>query len=89
MRTFACQEHAFCILELPNKAPVLSHDSGCAAIVRTRKPDDIAPANVVVDVGGVYDVDTGRFDHHQKSFTGVMSELDFSIRLSSAGLVYR
>jgi uncharacterized UPF0160 family protein len=33
---------------------------------RTRKPDVIAAADIVWDVGGIYDADTKRFDHHQK-----------------------
>lgn len=34
-------------------------------IVRTRDETVIATADIVVDVGGVYDVTTLRFDHHQ------------------------
>lgn len=33
--------------------------------VRTRDPQEIADAAFVVDVGGVYDPDKNRFDHHQ------------------------
>jgi len=40
----------------------------------------------------VYDKDTGRFDHHQKSFDLTLNslepKLDFHTRLSSAGLIY-
>jgi len=46
----------------------------------------------VVDVGGVYDPEAKRFDHHQKDFNhtlnSLMPKLDFHTRLSSAGLVY-
>jgi len=49
------------------------------SIVRTRDADVIASADIAVDVGGVYDVNKGRFDHHQHSYTGPMS---------SAGMVY-
>ena len=60
------------------------------AIVRTRNADDIEKADVAVDVGGVYDFATKRFDHHQRSFSGTMkAELGYDIKLSSAGLVYR
>lgn len=36
-----------------------------AALVRTRDPNKLADCDVVVDVGGVYDADKFRFDHHQ------------------------
>lgn len=38
-----------------------------AEVVRTRDPERLAQADVVLDVGGIYDVRTLRFDHHQKS----------------------
>ena len=41
-----------------------------ATVVRTRDPEQMAPADVVIDVGGVFDPDTRRFDHHQASYTG-------------------
>ncbi|MEC8423725.1 MAG: MYG1 family protein, partial [Myxococcota bacterium] len=44
-----------------------------ATVVRTRDLDRIADADVVVDVGGIYDPDAGRFDHHQASYTGAFS----------------
>lgn len=34
-------------------------------VIRTRDEAIIAGADIVVDVGGVYDADTKRFDHHQ------------------------
>jgi len=43
---------------------------------------------VVVDVGGVYDPEKFRFDHHQIGFTGTLDE-KHTIKLSSAGLVYK
>ncbi|MFL6693922.1 MAG: MYG1 family protein [Ramlibacter sp.] len=39
-------------------------------IIRTRNPDEIARADYVVDVGGVWDPAGGRFDHHQRGFEG-------------------
>ncbi len=36
-----------------------------ATIVRTRDPAVLATCNIVVDVGGVYDPATHRYDHHQ------------------------
>lgn len=44
-----------------------------ATVTRTRDPARIARADVVVDVGGVYDPATRRFDHHQATYTGPRS----------------
>ncbi|WP_028485436.1 MYG1 family protein [Hydrogenovibrio halophilus] len=38
-------------------------------VVRTRDPDVIGQADLVLDVGAEYDPERGRFDHHQNSFT--------------------
>jgi len=62
-------------------------------IVRSRDPKVLEECDVVVDVGGVYDPATHRYDHHQRTFTGTMATLtdnkmDFVTKLSSAGLVY-
>ncbi|KAH0571140.1 MYG1 protein [Spironucleus salmonicida] len=54
-------------------------------IVRTRDQSVIDQADVVFDVGGVYNKSTLRFDHHQLSFTDCIGE----IPLSSAGLIFR
>ncbi|TNE85645.1 MAG: hypothetical protein EP330_24655 [Deltaproteobacteria bacterium] len=51
-----------------------------AEVVRSRSPEDWARADIVIDVGGVYAPDQGRFDHHQASYQGP---------LSSAGMVVR
>ena len=55
-------------------------------LVRTRDPEKLAPCHTVVDVGGVYDDATKRYDHHQREFTTVFPH--HSTKLSSAGLVY-
>ena len=39
-------------------------------LVRTREAAELAPADVVFDVGGTFDEATCRFDHHQSSYTG-------------------
>ena len=48
--------------------------------------------DIVVDVGGIFDAKTHRYDHHQKTFTDTVSTLisgkPFVTKLSSAGLVY-
>ncbi|WP_029068967.1 MYG1 family protein [Jonesia quinghaiensis] len=38
-----------------------------ATIVRTRDPQRLAEADIVLDVGGEYNTETRRYDHHQKS----------------------
>jgi len=54
-----------------------------ANIIRTRNPDTIAEAGIVVDVGAVYDAKLMRFDHHQGDF----QRLGSLNHLSSAGMV--
>ena len=49
-----------------------------AQLIRTRDQSEIDAADIVVDVGGDYDVARCRFDHHQTSYQGP---------LSSAGMV--
>lgn len=49
-----------------------------ATVIRTRDLERIAQADVVVDVGGIYDPAARRFDHHQASYSG---------SFSSAGMV--
>jgi uncharacterized UPF0160 family protein len=44
-----------------------------ATVVRTRDLGRIAGADVVIDVGGVYDPPTRRFDHHQTAYQGPWS----------------
>ncbi|XP_014465533.2 MYG1 exonuclease [Alligator mississippiensis] len=63
-----------------------------AEIVRTREPQLLAQCDVVVDVGGEYDPQRHRYDHHQRSFSQSMHDLrpdkPWTTKLSSAGLVY-
>ena len=49
-----------------------------AELIRSRDDSRIEKADLVMDVGGVYDPETLRFDHHQHSYQG---------ELSSAGMV--
>lgn len=44
-----------------------------ATLVRTRDPERIDAADLVVDVGGRYEPAQGRFDHHQAAYTGPFS----------------
>jgi uncharacterized UPF0160 family protein len=57
-----------------------------AEIVRTRDPATIEAADFAVDVGGIWDPATGRFDHHQKGFDGARMS---GVPYASAGLVWR
>lgn len=63
-----------------------------ADIIRTRNPEKLAECDIVVDVGGEYNPEFLRFDHHQRTFDRTLSHLDSTkkstIKLSSAGLVY-
>ncbi len=55
-------------------------------IIRSRDEKDIASADIVFDVGGVYDSKTLRFDHHQKGGAG---ERENGIPYASFGLVWK
>lgn len=57
-----------------------------AALVRTRDPAVLSGCHTVVDVGGEYDPDRLRFDHHQRTFATTFPGRQ--TKLSSAGLVY-
>lgn len=61
-----------------------------ATVVRTRDPAQIAAADLVVDVGGVYDPSTRRFDHHQSTYTGPLSAAGMVLEwLADQGTVTR
>lgn len=57
-----------------------------ADIIRTRDPAAIEAADFAVDVGGIWEPATGRFDHHQKGFSGARQS---GVPYASAGLVWR
>lgn len=57
-----------------------------AKLIRTRDPTVLATCDTVVDVGGEYDADRNRYDHHQRGFTTTFPGKE--TKLSSAGLVY-
>jgi uncharacterized UPF0160 family protein len=63
-------------------------------LVRTRNKEQIANADFAVDVGGIWDADTGRFDHHQRGFDGarpaspVDTHYAAGVGYASAGLVW-
>jgi uncharacterized UPF0160 family protein len=53
-------------------------------IVRSRDPAALDDCDVVIDVGGVYEPERSRFDHHQRDFAEVFGH-GFNTKLSSAG----
>jgi len=55
-------------------------------LIRTRDLELIAKADIVIDVGGEYDPDAGRFDHHQRGGAG---ERENGIPYSSFGLIWQ
>lgn len=57
-----------------------------ADVVRTREQARIDAADFAIDVGGVWDPATGRFDHHQKEFDATRVS---GVPYASAGLVWR
>jgi uncharacterized UPF0160 family protein len=57
-----------------------------AEVVRTRDAARIEQADFAVDVGGIWDAATGRFDHHQKGFAGARPT---GVPYASAGLVWK
>eukprot|EP00057_Strongylocentrotus_purpuratus_P025906 XP_011680380.1 PREDICTED: UPF0160 protein MYG1, mitochondrial [Strongylocentrotus purpuratus] len=84
--TFHCDETLACYMlqRLPQYKD--------AEIVRTRDPAVLETCDIVVDVGGVFDPKRHRYDHHQRTFKDTMNslsaEMPWTIKLSSAGLVY-
>lgn len=54
-------------------------------IIRTRDEELIREADIVVDVGGEYDPDAGRFDHHQKD----APQRENGVPYAAIGLVWK
>lgn len=55
-------------------------------IIRTRDSSLIDAADFAIDVGGIWDPATGRFDHHQKGFDAARQT---GVPYASAGLVWK
>ncbi|MFS7961682.1 putative metal-dependent protein hydrolase [Helianthus anomalus] len=80
--TFHCDEALGCyMIKLTSKFHA-------AQIIRTRNLQVLDTLDAVLDVGGVYDPSSDRFDHHQKGFSEILGD-GFGTKLSSAGLVYK
>lgn len=72
-------DDVFSIAALKNIFPSLT-------LIRTRDLALIAQADLAIDVGGEYDPNTGRFDHHQRGGAGAR---DNGIPYSSFGLIWQ
>jgi len=64
----------------------LKHIFSSFKLIRTRDVELISMADVVVDVGGEYNPQTDRFDHHQRGGAG---ERENGIPFSSFGLIWQ
>jgi uncharacterized UPF0160 family protein len=64
----------------------LKHIFPSFKLIRTRDLELIGKADIVLDVGGEYDPDAGRFDHHQRGGAG---ERENGIPYSSFGLIWQ
>lgn len=80
--TFHCDEALACFM-LRQTAQFRD-----ARVVRSRDPEVLAGLAAVVDVGGEYDPSRHRYDHHQRGFEETF-DAAHSVKLSSAGLVYK
>lgn len=59
---------------------------GKIKVTRTRDEKLISEADIVLDVGSIYDADKNRFDHHQKEGAGVREN---GIPYASFGLIWK
>jgi len=81
LRSFGTHDGSFHADELSACALLLVFDLiDRDKIRRTRDPETLEKCEYVCDVGGVYDPETKRFDHHQ---------LDYSGSLASAGMIWK
>ncbi len=55
-------------------------------IIRTRNPEIVGKGDYIFDVGGIYDQEKNKFDHHQ---VGGAGKRDNGIEYSSFGLVWK
>ena len=83
---FHCDEALACYM-----LKLLPEFENCQ-IKRSRDPAVLNECDIIVDVGAMYDHSKMRYDHHQKEFKTTMKDvhehMDFTTKLSSAGLVY-
>lgn len=55
-------------------------------VIRTRDPITVNSVDIAIDVGGTYDPDKNRYDHHQKEGAG---ERENGVPYSSCGLIWK
>lgn len=65
---------------------MLEKNGNTFEIIRTRDEKNIEQGDFVFDVGGIYDAEINRFDHHQKGGAG---KRENGIEYSSFGLVWK
>lgn len=70
--TFHCDEALACAM-LKTLDPYAGQ---AVSIVRTRDGETLDKCSIVVDVGGIYDAQKKRFDHHQRGFFESLKESD-------------
>ncbi len=59
---------------------------GRIKVIRTRDEEKIKKADIVLDVGGIYNPNINRFDHHQKEGAGTR---DGGVPFASFGLIWK
>jgi uncharacterized UPF0160 family protein len=59
-----------------------------STIIRSRDMSVLEPLDIVIDVGGVYDHNLRRYDHHQRDYDEKFDN-NRCTKLSASGLVYR
>jgi uncharacterized UPF0160 family protein len=88
MKTVATHNGSYHADDVFAVATISILEKGTIQIIRTRDEEIINTADYVVDVGGIHDPETNRFDHHQKCGAGGRVEGD-SIPYASFGLVWK
>ena len=81
--SFHCDEVMACYLLRNTK------EYSNSSITRSRDRSVLDTMDILVDVGDEFDTSRNRFDHHQKSFSDTFGGSFNSIRLSSAGLIWK
>ena len=82
--------HADDIFACATLCLILEKDNETFEVTRTRDPKIIKSGDYVFDVGGIYDKETNRFDHHQIGGAGrrASGEGQVAIEYASFGLVW-
>src|SRR3989338_11391159 len=62
--------HSDDVFAVASLLALLEATPAVSTVIRTRDEDLIRKADFVVDVGGIYDAEKNRFDHHQEGGAG-------------------